>query len=96
MTDKKITFTKPSPEAPGYMKRMKRAVYFGSILSSGKATPEIIDELVDFLVDYVVEPANREEAKEALWDISEQQFLSLIDVVKGGSGDLIPPTNAAP
>ena len=91
----KIVFNAPSKDKPGYLKRMKKAVQFGNALSGGQATPELLDDLVSFLADYVTVPEKREDAIAALWDANETQFMQLIDVVKGGAGEIDPP-NAAP
>ena len=91
----KIVFNAPAKDKSGYLKRMKKAVTFGNALSGGQATPELLDDLVEFLADYVTEPKIRSEAIEALWDATEDQFMQLIDVVKGGTGEIDPP-NAAP
>ena len=74
---------------------MRKAVQFGSALSAGNASPEVLDDLVKFLLDYVTEPKDRAEAVEMLWDATEDQFMQLIDVLKGGTGEIDPP-NAAP
>jgi hypothetical protein len=97
MTDMtiKVEFKAPSKDSPGYLKRMRRAIEFGSILKSGEATPELLDNLVNFLANYVTEPQG-DAAITALWELTEEQFLQLIDVVKGGSGNAVPPTNAVP
>ena len=89
----KIVFSAPSKDKPGYLKRMKKAVEFGNVLSSGLVTPELLDDLVPFLAGYVTQPASKEEAIDALWDATEEQFMQLLDVVKGGSGE-IDPQNA--
>lgn len=91
----KMEFKAPSKDSPGYLRRMRKAVQFGNALSSGSASPELLDDLVQFLADYVTEPKDRKQAIDMLWDATEQQFMQLIDVVKGGTGE-IDPTNAAP
>jgi len=91
----KLEFKAPSKDSPGYLRRMRKAVQFGSALSSGQASPEVLDELVKFLVDYVTQPKDRQEAMEMLWDATEDQFMQLIDVLKGGTSEIDPP-NAAP
>ncbi len=91
----KIEFQAPSKDQPGYLKRMRTAMRFGNALANGEATPEVLDELVQFLAAYVTEPQGQ-AAIEALWEMSEDQFLKLIEVVKGGSGNAVPPTSAAP
>ncbi len=91
----KIVFQPPSKDSPGYLKRMRQAVKFGTSLKNGDATPEILDDMVKWLASYVSEPQG-EAAIDALWEMTEEQFLQLIEVIKGGSGNELPPTNAAP
>ena len=91
----KIIFNAPAKDKPGYLKRMKKAVTFGNALSGGQATPELLDDLVEFLADYVTDPPARADAIAALWDATETQFMQLIEVVKGGTGE-VDPQNAAP
>lgn len=93
----KIVFEAPTKERPGYLKRIRKAMEFGAALSSGNATPKTLDDLINFLADYVIEPKSREDAIAALWDATEEQFLQLINIVKGdASGEAIDPPNAAP
>jgi hypothetical protein len=83
----KIEFSPPDKNAPGFLKRLKKVAAFQASFSEGKITGETMDNLVDFLADYVIEPVDREQAKEALWDASETQFLSLLSSVSGGGGN---------
>jgi len=89
---KQLIFTPPSPDAPGYLRRTKKALEFRQMVSSKNAGPETIDALVDFLLPYIEEPKDREEAKESLFDATESQFLQLIDVVSGNAEE--NPTQA--
>lgn len=91
----KIVFQPPSKDSPGYLKRMRQAMQFGTSLKNGEATPEMMDDLVKFLSGYVTEPQG-DAAIDALWEMTEEQFLQLIEVIKGGSGNELPPTSAAP
>ena len=80
---KKLVFNPPSPDAPGYLRRAKKSLEFRQAINSKDAGPESIDALVDFLIPYVQEPEDRKEAKDALLDATEAQFLQLLDVVSG-------------
>ena len=80
---KKLVFNPPSADTPGYLKRAKKSLEFRQAINSKDAGPESIDALVDFLLPYVEEPADRAEAKDALFDATESQFLQLLDVVSG-------------
>lgn len=81
-----LVFEVPDENAPGYLKRIKKALS----LKRRIAQPDNIDdtlftEMVDFLAEYVTEPADREQAKEALWDASQKQFVDLLNSVTGGN-----------
>lgn len=84
-----IKFVTPTPETPGFLRRMKRAMYFTEQLSAGRVTPSLVDELVDYLADFVVE-MTRDEAKVALLDASQQQFTDMLGAVAGVQGDAVP------
>lgn len=90
---KAIIFEPPSAESPGYLRRAKKSLEFRQKAFAKDSGPEVIDELVEFLLPYVKEPVGRSEAKEALFDASESQFMQLIDAVSGESAD---PTSAQP
>ena len=88
-----IVFEPPSADSPGYLRRAKKSLEFRQKALAKDSGPEVIDEMVEFLLPYVKEPADRSEAKEALLDASEAQFMQLIDAVSGESTD---PTSAQP
>jgi len=87
-----IVFEPPGADAPGYLRRTRKALEFRQ-KAANDPTPETIDEMVDFLLPYIKEPADRNEARETLLDASEAQFHQLIDAVSGDSAD---PTSAQP
>jgi hypothetical protein len=72
----------PGPEEAGYLKRQRKAADFWSKMGE-MSGPESYDAMVDFLVDFVEEPEDREAAKEALWELSENDYRDLIDKVMG-------------
>jgi len=86
-----LKFKAPAPDAPGYLLRMKKALAFQQQLSDNP-TPETIDALVDFLVDYVTEPADKEEARDALFMASQAQFNDLLTAVVADSAEGTNPT----
>ena len=93
MTD--LVFELPDKSTPGYLRRQRQALVFYKALTS-TPEPETVDEIVNFLVDYVTEPAEKEEAKEALRDASEEQFHTLFDAVLGRTDAEGNPTNPPP
>ena len=83
----KIVFTPPGPDAPGYLRRTRAALKFSAEIKSDPK-PETIDALVEMLLPFVTEPADRDEAKEALWDATQAQFLALLASLTGGAAPL--------
>ena len=87
----KIVFEPPSAETPGYLRRTRMALEFRQ--KTPEAGPKIIDDMIEFLLPYVKEPVDRAEARDALLDATQAQFMELIDAVTGESAD---PTSAQP
>ncbi len=79
----KVVFSPPNPETPGYLRRMRDALEIREKLN-GAANPATLDAVVEFLLPYVAEPADRDAARDALWEASEAQFRALLDAVTGG------------
>ena len=80
----KLVFAPPDADAPGYLKRQRRAL---ELFDAFKVDPtvEMVDQMVDFLLPFVTEPKTKAKAQEALWDASKNQIKELIGVVVGGS-----------
>jgi hypothetical protein len=77
-----IQFLVPSRDAPGFLRRQREAIRFSEELTK---TPSIetMDELIEFLLQFVTIPEDRDEAREALLDASQNQFQELLTVLKG-------------
>jgi len=84
-----IKFVTPTPETPGFLRRVKRAMYLSEKLNAGSMTASVVDELVEFLADYVMD-MEREQAKEALLDASQEQFTKMLQAVAGVQSDAVP------
>lgn len=87
----KIVFNKPDSNSPGYLKRLKRVLYFQDAIKKKDYGVELVDQMVEFLADYITEPADRALAVEALWEASEEEFNLLLSAVTGE--DDVPPAN---
>ena len=85
----KIVFAPPGPDTPGYLRRVRGALEYQRKLTTNPE-PEAIDSLVEFLLPYVEQPADRDEAREALWDASANQFNQLLSEIVGRSEDENP------
>ena len=88
-----IVMKPPSPDSKGYLKRMARIVRFQATVTGGKLDEPALDDLVEFLSEYVVKPADRDEAKELIWDLSENEFMKALSLM-GGATDEVPPQSS--
>ena len=87
----------PDKDAPGYLKFLKQiqgAQDFAAKLKTGQLSSEIVDELVEFLLPFIREPVDRQAARNALWEVSQNQFEKLLASLTGGSEQIVPPESA--
>jgi len=77
-----IKFDVPGPDAPGFLRRQRKVLEFQQSLS-GTPTPDMLDALVDFLADFITDPPKREDAVNALWDATQEQFELLLKTLGG-------------
>ena len=82
-----LVFNPPDEHAPGFLKRQKKALVFIKAFNVDNPTPDMIDDMVEFLLDYVTEPTDRDEARDLLWDASQEQIMTLMQAVGGGESD---------
>lgn len=87
----KLVFNKPDSNSPGYLRRLKRVLYFQDAIKSKNYGVELVDQMVEFLADYITEPSDRTQAVEALWGATQDEFDTLLSAVTGE--DDIPPAN---
>lgn len=85
----RLEFDLPTKETPGFLRRQRAALEFQARTRAGM-TPDLVDEMVQFLVPYVSVPESREEAAEALWDASQEQFDTLFNALTGQESDPNP------
>lgn len=88
-----MEFSIPGPDAPGFLRRQRKALEFTIDFATGKASPETLDKLVQFLSQFVTEPKGREKAKKALWEASETEFMELLSAITG-TQDQVPKNNS--
>lgn len=86
-----IVFEKPSAKEPGYLRRTRSALEFLDGLKKEQG-PSQVDRMIDFLLPFVKEPQDRNLAREALFDASEEQFNELLGIVSGGGVNPTPGT----
>jgi len=73
-----LTIKLPDATTPGYLRRMKQADKYRQGLRDGTIE---FDELVEWLLIYVIEPADRDEARETLLDLSKEQYIAVLDAI---------------
>lgn len=85
----KIEFNPPGKTDPGFLRRQRKALGLKEALENNP-TAQTVDDLVDYLVDFVTVPEDREEAREALLDATEAQFMDMLTLASGGDST-VPP-----
>ena len=85
-----IVFEVPGPEAPGYLRRLMAANKFTTMRNEGNITPEYYQNLITFLLAYIKKPADRDEAREALLDASELEYIDLLNAITGKADPTSP------
>jgi hypothetical protein len=58
-----LKFQAPDSNAPGFLKRIRKALYFQQAIQNGQMTADIIDGMVDFLADFVIEQKTKARLK---------------------------------
>ena len=92
----KLVFELPTPQTPGYLKRMRSAIEYNKKIKSRDALdPGVVDDMVDFLLPYIVEPEDREEARVLMFDdLTEEQFSKMLEALSGKEEEVENPTVA--
>lgn len=89
---KKVVFELPDSSTPGYLRRMKSLAEFQNAQKNAADGIERFEKLCGFLSGYVKEPADPEEAREALLDATKEQIDELFALI-GGRKAQVPPSN---
>lgn len=89
---KKVVFELPDERTPGYLRRMKNLAEFQKSQKEAADEIERFEKLCSFLSGYVREPADPEEAKDALMDATKEQIDELFALI-GGRKAQVPPSN---
>lgn len=83
----KVHFHIPSADAPGFLRRQRDALRFAETLKDkDNITSATIDAMADFLLPYIVAPKDRDEARNALLDMSQAQFEAMLNAITGEQG----------
>jgi len=77
----------PGPDAPGYLRRQRKAFEFFEL---NEVSAEWFDNLIEFLLPFVELPEDETEARNALWDMTENDYKEVLNLIAGGQGE-VPP-----
>jgi len=89
-----IVFELPTPQTPGYLRRVKALTEFQESQKKEEDPVAKLEKMIEFLSGYVTEPADKKEAYEALLDASQEQIDGLFSLIAGKKeADIIPPAN---
>ena len=89
---KQVVFELPNDQTPGYLRRMKNLAEFQKAQKDAKDEVERFEKMCAFLSGYVKEPADPEEAREALLEATKEQVDELFALI-GGRKEQVPPSN---
>jgi hypothetical protein len=85
-----LVFEIPDEKTPGYLRRVMAASKFGEMMRNSEIGAEYYENLITFLLGFIVEPVDRNEAREALLDASQEKYMELLEAVNGQAN----PTSA--
>lgn len=88
----KVVFELPNDSTPGYLRRMKNLAEFQKAQKGAVEELDRFEALCGFLAGYVREPADPEEAKDALMDATKEQIDELFALI-GGRKAQVPPSS---
>lgn len=71
----------PDATTPGFLRRTMQAEKFRKQITSETGDVDW-ESLINFLLVFVLEPKDRDEARELLLDLSREQYIDLLDVIK--------------
>jgi hypothetical protein len=90
-----IVIRPPGPEKPGYLRRVREATRIQARLRDENSV-EAFDEMIDYILNTsdVTTPAGV-DARDALLDLSKEQFDALFETLGGVRSKAVDPPNDA-
>jgi hypothetical protein len=90
-----INITPPSKHDRGFLKRQRR--FFDIMSRSRQFDPTSIDDMVEYIIEHCETNAPEEQVREALWEMSEDEIMTVMRVTGGvededGNKNSVPPT----
>jgi len=90
-----IVIRAPSADKPGYLRRVREAVRIQERMRVDNSV-EAFDEMVDFILDTSeVQVPDGVDAKDALLDLSKEDFDAIFDTLTGSSSGTVDPRSGA-
>lgn len=83
----KLKLEKPRSDAPGYLNRLMRAEKFRKFINGSEPDGDFIQLLCDYVLPYVKEPIDKEEAKQALLEASEDEYKEIMRFIASGGAE---------
>lgn len=77
-------------QTPGYLKRMNEGVEFDRKMKAGEYG---IPNVIEYLLPYIVEPVDRDAARAALWEVSEEELDGIMQAITPKKESGIPKTS---
>jgi hypothetical protein len=81
--EQQIVLQAPDKDEPGFLRRSRLAISFSEALKSKNPTVQALDDMVEFILGYIIEPKDRKVAHDLLFELSENQFLTMLDSLRG-------------
>lgn len=92
---RKLIISPPPRDAPGFMRRQRKMLELHQLVTSQSREPALVDAMVEMILPYVSVPSDRDEAREALLDASEDEFYQIMRAIEGGGADPNSPSGGA-
>lgn len=82
-----LKLEKPRSDAPGYLNRLMNGEKFRKFVAGINPEGDFIELLCDYVLPYVKEPVDREEAKQALLQASEDEYKEVMRFITSGGAE---------
>ena len=95
MAEQEIVIKPAGPDKPGYLRRVRKAMGIQQRMAN-EGGVEAFDEMIDFLLaESDVTVPKGVDPREALMDLSQDQYNELIGTFSGTSSTAVDPQNGA-
>jgi len=83
----------PDKDTKGFLRRSLAASTFTSMIAEKNFSPEYFTNLITFILDFVEKPVDKEEARRLLLDASENEYMQIMDAIRGVANPTEPEEN---